>query len=92
MDYIFYQRLLLFRGDSPEEIKIILDCLGCEQKRLKEVKPSTAPVTLFSLSASCCQAGCRLKMMICGEIKVFWTALGQARYLQRRMPVSRVNR
>ncbi|UWP58818.1 Crp/Fnr family transcriptional regulator [Ruminococcus gauvreauii] len=35
MDYIFLSKTLLFRGDSPEEIKIILDCLGCEQKTFK---------------------------------------------------------
>ena len=35
MDYFFLSKTLLFRGDSPEEIKIMLDCLGCEQKTFK---------------------------------------------------------
>ena len=33
MDYEFLSKTMLFSGDSPEEIKTMLDCLGAAKKR-----------------------------------------------------------
>lgn len=36
MDYNFLSRTVLFRGSSAEEIRVMLDCLGSEQKHYKK--------------------------------------------------------
>ena len=69
MDYQFLSQTMLFSGESPEEIKEMLSCLGAVTRSYG--KGEIMPENAYIRWDWCSPEMFRLKVMMSGEITVY---------------------
>ena len=87
MDYKLLENAPLFKDVPPEEINVMLQCLGTEERdydKGETIFHAGDVIHNIGLEAT---AGYRLKMMMSGAIKVLWKVLVPALPLRKAMPV-----